>query len=208
MEALRPGVIETVACAPRSTARSPPVHPSPNSTAVYFPGSTGPRNAKMRGVAMAARRGKSDRASRTAMHSPGRPTVACREDRQRFWAAIARGLSSKEAAGRPECRQRNELCRRAASLLDCVTRLHLLKLGEPVQSTGWGLPTPTASFLTERLPGDCSLHRDASARAVAHPPSLEGNTTVATGLDTALNRAADRAARGDGQPRPAPLRRG
>ena len=48
---------------------------------------------------MAARRRKSDRASRTAMHSPGRPTVACREDRQRFWAAIARGLSSKEAAG-------------------------------------------------------------------------------------------------------------
>jgi len=32
------------------------------------------------------------------MRSPGRPPVARREDRQRYWAAIARGLSS-EAAG-------------------------------------------------------------------------------------------------------------
>ena len=32
------------------------------------------------------------------MHSPGRPSVARREDRQRFWAAIARGLSSEDAA--------------------------------------------------------------------------------------------------------------
>jgi IS30 family transposase len=32
------------------------------------------------------------------MPSPGRPTVAWREDRVRFWAAIARGVSSEEAA--------------------------------------------------------------------------------------------------------------
>ena len=32
------------------------------------------------------------------MRSPGRPSVARREDRQRFWAAIARGLSSEDAA--------------------------------------------------------------------------------------------------------------
>ena len=32
------------------------------------------------------------------MPSPGRPTVAWREDRVRFWAAIGRGLSSEEAA--------------------------------------------------------------------------------------------------------------
>jgi transposase len=32
------------------------------------------------------------------MPSPGRPTVAWREDRVRFWAEIARGLSSEEAA--------------------------------------------------------------------------------------------------------------
>jgi hypothetical protein len=32
------------------------------------------------------------------MRSPGRPPVARREERQRFWAAIARGLSSEDAA--------------------------------------------------------------------------------------------------------------
>jgi IS30 family transposase len=35
---------------------------------------------------------------RGQMPSPGRPTVAWREDRVRFWAAIARGVSSEEAA--------------------------------------------------------------------------------------------------------------
>jgi IS30 family transposase len=37
-------------------------------------------------------------AGRPAMRSPGRPPVARREDRQRFWEAIARGLSSEDAA--------------------------------------------------------------------------------------------------------------
>ena len=31
--------------------------------------------------------------------SPGRPTVAWREDRVRFWAAIARGVKTEDAAG-------------------------------------------------------------------------------------------------------------
>jgi IS30 family transposase len=35
---------------------------------------------------------------RGQMASPGRPTVAWREDRVRFWAAIARGVSSEESA--------------------------------------------------------------------------------------------------------------
>jgi IS30 family transposase len=48
---------------------------------------------------MGARRRKSDRAGRPAMSSPGRPPVACREQRQRFWAAIARGVSTVDAAG-------------------------------------------------------------------------------------------------------------
>jgi IS30 family transposase len=43
------------------------------------------------------RRRRSDLAGRPAMRSPGRPPVARREDRQCFWAAIARGLSSEEA---------------------------------------------------------------------------------------------------------------
>jgi IS30 family transposase len=40
---------------------------------------------------------KSDRAGRPPLRSPGRPTPR-REERQRFWAAIARGLPSEEAA--------------------------------------------------------------------------------------------------------------
>jgi Helix-turn-helix domain len=45
------------------------------------------------------KRRRSDRAGRPQMRSPGRPMVARREDRQRFWAAIRRGLSSEAAAG-------------------------------------------------------------------------------------------------------------
>ena len=37
------------------------------------------------------------RAGRPAMRSPGRPPVAGREERQRFWAAIVRGMSSEGA---------------------------------------------------------------------------------------------------------------
>src|SRR5919199_2180971 len=43
------------------------------------------------------RRRAADRALRARMHSPGRPSVARREDRQLFWAAIAKGLTSEDA---------------------------------------------------------------------------------------------------------------
>ena len=46
----------------------------------------------------ARRRRRSDRAGRPAMRSPGRPPAGRKEHRQRFWAAIARGLSSEDAA--------------------------------------------------------------------------------------------------------------
>ena len=46
---------------------------------------------------MAGRR-RSDRALRGKLGSPGRPGVARREDRRRFWALIATGLSSEDAA--------------------------------------------------------------------------------------------------------------
>ena len=39
------------------------------------------------------------RAMRGKIWSPGRPSTARREDRVRFWEAVARGLSSEEAAG-------------------------------------------------------------------------------------------------------------
>jgi IS30 family transposase len=47
---------------------------------------------------MAVWKRRSDRSGRGALPSPGRPSVARREDRQRFWAAIAAGRSSEDAA--------------------------------------------------------------------------------------------------------------
>ena len=47
---------------------------------------------------MRARKRRSDRALRAKFHSPGRPGVARREDRRRFWALIAEGHSSEDAA--------------------------------------------------------------------------------------------------------------
>jgi IS30 family transposase len=47
---------------------------------------------------MTRRKRRSDRSGRGALHSPGRPSVAWREDRRRFWAAIAAGRSSEDAA--------------------------------------------------------------------------------------------------------------
>lgn len=44
------------------------------------------------------RRRRLDLAGRPAMCSPGRPPVARRQHRQRFWEAIARRLSSEDAA--------------------------------------------------------------------------------------------------------------
>jgi IS30 family transposase len=46
----------------------------------------------------ASGRRRADRALRAPMRSPGRPPVARREHRQRFWKTIARGLSSEDAA--------------------------------------------------------------------------------------------------------------
>jgi len=46
----------------------------------------------------ASGRRRADRALRAPMRSPGRPPVARREHRQWFWKAIARGLSSEDAA--------------------------------------------------------------------------------------------------------------
>src|SRR5204862_6511697 len=62
-------------------------------------GSRGRRNTLTEGVAMRAGRRRSDRALRAVVpRSPGRPGVAQRENRRRFWAAIAVGRSSEAAA--------------------------------------------------------------------------------------------------------------
>src|SRR5437773_12468534 len=49
------------------------------------------------GVMGAGPRQRAVRLYRGQMPSPGRPTVAWREDRVRFWAAIGRGMSSEDA---------------------------------------------------------------------------------------------------------------
>src|SRR5205823_3254111 len=64
----------------------------------YWADSSGRRNASTEGVAMNTRRRRSDRSGRGALRSPGRPPVARREDRRRFWAAIAAGRASEDAA--------------------------------------------------------------------------------------------------------------
>src|SRR3712207_4807112 len=47
---------------------------------------------------MAVRKRRSDRSGRGALPWPGRPSVARREDHRQFWAAIAAGRSSEDAA--------------------------------------------------------------------------------------------------------------
>jgi transposase, IS30 family len=49
------------------------------------------------GIAMAGRR-RSERSLRDKLRSPGRPGIARREERRRFWLSIAAGLSSEAAA--------------------------------------------------------------------------------------------------------------
>jgi IS30 family transposase len=50
------------------------------------------------GVAMTRRRRRSDRSGRAPLLSPGRPVVAARDEQRRFWAAIAAGMATEDAA--------------------------------------------------------------------------------------------------------------
>src|SRR5215471_10567563 len=47
---------------------------------------------------MTGRRRRSDRSGRALLSSPGRPVVAGRDQQRRFWAAIAAGMASEDAA--------------------------------------------------------------------------------------------------------------
>jgi len=47
---------------------------------------------------MGIQKRRSNRAGRSPLSSPGRPPVAGREERRRFWAGIAAGLASEDAA--------------------------------------------------------------------------------------------------------------
>ena len=48
---------------------------------------------------MTNRKGRSGRSTRPPLSSPGRPPVAGRDERQRFWAGIASGMSSEGRCG-------------------------------------------------------------------------------------------------------------
>src|SRR3954469_2136468 len=67
---------------------------------------------------MTVRKRRSDRSGRSALPSPGRPSVARREDHRQFWAAIAAGRSGEDAAvgagGSPAVGAR--WCRRAGGM--------------------------------------------------------------------------------------------
>ena len=66
---------------------------------VFGADSTGVRNAGSEGVAMGRPRGwGSAMTGRPVMRSPGHPSGWRREHKQRFWAGIARGVSSDDAA--------------------------------------------------------------------------------------------------------------
>lgn len=62
--------------------------------------SRGRRNALRKEVAMSTKKRRSDRSGRLPLRSPGRPQVAARDEQRRFWASIALGLSSEDAAVR------------------------------------------------------------------------------------------------------------
>jgi hypothetical protein len=60
--------------------------------------SSGRRNGSEWEVVMNRQKRRSDLTGRAPLPSPGRPPVAGREERGRFWAEIAAGLSSEDAA--------------------------------------------------------------------------------------------------------------
>ncbi|MET4183826.1 hypothetical protein ABIB94_005945, partial [Bradyrhizobium sp. JR7.2] len=63
----------------------------------YKADSNGRRNTRRLEVAMNVVRRRSARSGRAALPSPGRPSVAGRDEQNRFWLAIAAGLSSEDA---------------------------------------------------------------------------------------------------------------
>src|SRR5437763_10697396 len=68
------------------------------SLLVNWADSSGCRNTMTKEVAMTIRKRRSDRSVRGPLLSPGRPPVAGRDERRRFWAAIAAGMASEVAA--------------------------------------------------------------------------------------------------------------
>ena len=88
-----------------SQSPSPPSPLSPvsgnpwlNMTVSELVNSNGRRNTSTGGIAMTTQKRRSDWCGRAPLRSPGRPPAARRENYQRFWASIAAGRSSEDAA--------------------------------------------------------------------------------------------------------------
>src|SRR3954452_3319974 len=72
--------------------------PRVSATSQNPPDSNGRRNTRSLEVAMNVVRRRSARSGRAPLPSPGRPSVAGRDEQNKFWRAIAAGLSSEDAA--------------------------------------------------------------------------------------------------------------
>ena len=87
----------------------------------------------------------SQQTGRPAMRSPGRPSVARREHRQRFWEAIARNAAAgMTVLVTTHYMDEAELCHRLAFL----SRGHLIGLGTPKEITArFGQPSVEDVFI-------------------------------------------------------------
>src|SRR5947209_20313703 len=81
---------------------------------------------------MRKHRRRSDRSGRALLFSPGRPVVAARDEQRRFWAAIASGMASEDAAVRAGMSQAvgTRLFRKAGGMPPGVYRLSAKPLSE------------------------------------------------------------------------------
>jgi IS30 family transposase len=154
---------------------------------------------------MKARGRRSDRALRGVLRSPGRPGVARREPRRRFWAAIAAGLSSEDAAA-------------GAGVSPAVgARWFREAGGMPPSTFGWSSKPPSGRYLSFAEREEIALWRaqGRGAREIARRLARAASTisrelrrnaaTRGGGLDHRATTAQWHAERAARRPKPAKL---
>jgi IS30 family transposase len=148
---------------------------------------------------------RSDRAGRAPLHSPGRPPVAGRGERRAFWAAIAVGSSSEEAAA-------------AAGIPQAVGARWFRKAGgmAPAMYKLWAKPL-SGRYLSLAEREDIALMRvqGSSIRAIARQLGRSASTisrelrrnaaTRSGGLEYRATTAQWHAERSARRPKPAKL---
>jgi len=128
---------------------------------------------------MGARRRRSDRAVRPAMYSPGHPSVGRRDERQRFWAAIARGVSTVDAAGEAGVSEALASgCFREGGAMPVVTQAPFQRQrhGGRRRTRSRVQPAPLAEALTDR-----------EAVVLRFVPALMSNHEIASELFTSVS---------------------